>query len=563
MVGHIKEKMKYFYYVFLALVFWGCANQLPPGGGEIDLVPPQIVKIYPENGTINFNSDYIEIDFSKYVEHRTFKDALFISPAVDGELEFEWTGKSVRVYFPQKLKQNITYVVSVGSDLQDYNNHNRMAESYSFAFSTGNKIDRGSINGKIFADKPSGIMLFAYLKSDSVINPMTNKPDYISQAGKDGSYRLLGLKSGGYRVFAVKDEYRDLIYQPEQDEIGIPYKDIKLTDQDTLFAGLNFFISKFDTVKPRMINAVMTDEYHILLNFSKDIDTSMIKSSNFLITDSTSGKSFVPNYAFKGNTKPTEMVLVTDKKFPVKDEVFVLAKNITDKYGNIFHADDLSLTLSDKPDTTKPGIAIANPPAGTSDADFVGQIYSFSFNDAFDSLSAKQGITFSDTSGKFIPYNIRFLDDASFIITPGEKLEPNTNYLIKLDLTKFSDLAGNKYDSLYQYKFKTINGLDFTGVSGNVGNLEPGKNIYLLLQSFDKNNSVYSEKLKKNLTFNFNRVLPGKYKLWCFDNVTGSDTYDYGKAYPYKPSERFWVYPDTLNLKARWIQTNINFDLKR
>ncbi|MFA4923093.1 MAG: hypothetical protein WC557_02740, partial [Ignavibacteriaceae bacterium] len=32
-----------------------CANQLPPGGGPLDTVPPKIVEVFPENGTTNFS----------------------------------------------------------------------------------------------------------------------------------------------------------------------------------------------------------------------------------------------------------------------------------------------------------------------------------------------------------------------------------------------------------------------------------------------------------------------------------------------------------------------------
>ncbi len=54
----------------------GCANQLPPGGGEVDKIPPEIIYSYPENGTINFKDDYIEFEFSEYVDKRSFKDAI-------------------------------------------------------------------------------------------------------------------------------------------------------------------------------------------------------------------------------------------------------------------------------------------------------------------------------------------------------------------------------------------------------------------------------------------------------------------------------------------------------
>ena len=560
MGGFIKEKIELL--IFICAIFLsGCANQLPPGGGKVDIIPPRVINTYPLNGATYFKDNYIEIDFSKYIVHNTFSQALFISPAITGQSEYDWTGTSVKIFFPGNLKQNVTYVVSIGTNVQDYNNHNHMSESYSFVFSTGSQIDKGSISGKIYADKPDGILIFAYLKGDSAVNPMKYKPDYISQTGKDGEFKLLGLKYGEYRVFAVRDQYMDFIYQPEQDEIGVPYEDVKLSVQDTLFTGLNYFISKFDTVKPRLVNAVMTDKNHVLLKFSKEIDTSTIKSSNFLLVDSTSGKSIVPQYAFKGNTKPEEMVLAVTPALPANDEVFVEAKSIKDLYGNVFYSDFASLILSEKGDTSKPGISSVTPPNGNISTDFAEPNFTFIFNDAFDSTTAKKGITFTDTSGTAVPYLIRFIDNGSFVIRTENKLKTNTDYKIKLDLSKFIDIAGNKFDSTYIYKFKTINGLDFTGISGKLSGAEIEKKPYLVLENFGKEKNSYKVPAGNNYNFEFTRILPGKYKLWCFYDANNNGKYDYGKAYPFKPSEKFWVYPDTLNLRARWTQTNLIFNI--
>ncbi len=196
MVKRTTEKIKYPLLFLLGLFLSGCANQLPPGGGEIDKIPPKIVETYPENGATNYNEDYIEFTFSEYVDKRTVKDALFISPAVDGELELDWSGKSVRIYFPGQLRDSVTYVVTLGTDVVDYNNKNRMAESYTLTFSTGPEIDRRVISGRIYDKAPSGTMLFAYKLAADTVNPSTTKPDYISQAGDNGFFKLAGLAAG-------------------------------------------------------------------------------------------------------------------------------------------------------------------------------------------------------------------------------------------------------------------------------------------------------------------------------------------------------------------------------
>jgi len=414
-------------------------------------------------------------------------------------------------------------------------------------------------------------MLFAYKIEGDTINPITQKPDYISQAGRKGSFKIAGLAAGTYRVYAVADEFRDLLYQSDQDKIGMPFVEVKLSDSDTLFSNLNFFITKIDTVKPRLLSAVMTDANHILVNFNEEIDlpdgkagSTIISSQNFSLVDSVSRKTVKALYAYKGNTKPTEMVLVTNEKFNENSEIILIADTLKDRSGNLFFSDSSHITLNNTPDTTKVGIFKTVPPGRTDKADFLYQEFLFYFDDAFDSTLAKSGIVFKDTLGKFISYNISFIDDASFRIMPRQRLEPQKDYIIEFDLSKFKDAAGNRYDSLYQYKFKTISGLDFTGVSGTLLNIGPSRNPIIVLEpvASDEKRSVYKKSPDENLHFNFERVEAGKYILWSFLDEDSSGEYSSGWYYPFKAAEEFSFYRDTLELRPRWVQTDLKFLFK-
>ena len=558
------SKKQIIFCAFTALIFSDCANQLPPGGGEVDKIPPRIVNVYPENGTTNFSDDHFTLDFSEYVVKRTVKDAIFISPAIDGDLETDWTGTSVDVYFPNKLRDSTTYIVTIGSDVVDYNNKNHMAESFSFTFSTGNEIDKRVIKGKVFSDKPSGVLIYAYKTVEhDTIDPSKIKPDFISQTGKDGSFSLLGLSAGIYRVFAVLDQYRDLLFQSSQDEIGMPYTDVSLSEKDTLFSGLNFFLTQADTVKPRLISAVMTDRNHILVKVSKDIDSTCIKSTNFFVYDSTDNKKFNPIYAFKGNTKQDEIAIVLKDSLNDRGDNYLFVDELSDRLGNTQFNDNAHITVSTRMDTSKPGIFRTSPLNNTDNADFQHQQFTFYFNDAFDSLLAKKGITFSDTLGNKIPYSINFIDDASFQIIPAVKLKTMKKYRIEIKLNYFKDAAGNFFDSTYIYKFTTLNGLDFTGLSGDIKNVNLKKNPKLILQSTSNINQVYKTDVLANSKFQFKRIDAGKYLLWYYYDTDSSNTYTYGWPYPFKKAEEFDFYPDTLNLRPRWTITDLSFQFNK
>jgi len=188
---------------------------------------------------LNFSDDYVQFEFSEYTQKNSFKDAFFISPSVGGTIDFNWTNKTVTIKFPEPLRKNTTYVISIGTDILDYNNRNRMANSYTLTFSTGTQIDKRIIGGKIFSKNADGILIFAYKNEGQVINPINEKPQYITQVGADGSFKIAGLSAGNYRLFAIRDQYKDYLFQPNQDDYGVYHGDVKLSKSDSVISGIN------------------------------------------------------------------------------------------------------------------------------------------------------------------------------------------------------------------------------------------------------------------------------------------------------------------------------------
>lgn len=235
-----------------ALLWFGCAGQVPPSGGPVDSVPPTIIRTEPDTNAVRVSTDRIVLEFSEYVDRRSVEESIFISPYV-GPLEFDWSGTEVTILLGEKLKAHTTYVVNVGTDIVDLRARNRMAHGYTLAFSTGDSIDQGAIAGRVFDDKPEGVMLFAYALSainPDTLDPSRSKPDYIMQTGKDGVFLFSNIRFDTYRVFAVRDEYRNLIYDKQTDQIGVAATDVTLSADRPRVADLWFRLFAEDTTKP-------------------------------------------------------------------------------------------------------------------------------------------------------------------------------------------------------------------------------------------------------------------------------------------------------------------------
>ncbi len=547
--------------IILTFIFINsCAHQLPPGGGELDKIPPEVVEIYPLDGTINYDDNYFEIEFSEYVDRRSLKDALFISPNIEGRLIYEWTGTSISVEFVEGLKEDVTYTITVGTDLVDRNNKNRMASSFTFSFSTGSTIDRRTISGRVYSDDQEGVLIYTYKMDEDVDTLLKRKPDYVSQTGNDGSFKLYGLGESNYRLFAIKDEYRDLIYDLNLDLIGLPNQDISLQGSDTSFTGIYFRLFKADTTAPRLLKGIMTDERHILATFTEKIDDDLLTSDNFYVIDSTTNKQSAITFVFSKQGKFDEIVLVPEIKLESENDVFLIAKILKDTVDNKYANDFVQLTVSDRPDTI-PANVTASEPENYSTVDFIDPKIKFYFNDGFRKEDIQRNITFTDTLYKGVPFKISFNDDATMIVSPLKNLITEKDYIIKLDLNAFVDAAGNKQDSIYEFKFNTISGLDFTGVNGKLLNVHFHKNPVLVLENIDNEKLKYQKNVSEE-DFTFERVEAGKYLLWCYFDEDSNYQYSYGWPDPIKFSERFSVYSDTLKLKPRWVITDVLFEFK-
>src|SRR3990172_3430219 len=215
---------------FIALLGAGCASQVPPAGGPADTDPPEIVSTVPVPGELNYHGERFIVRFSEYVDKRSFQESVFLSPPA-GRLGFEWSGTEVAIVPSDTLMEAVTYNLTVGTDLKDTRN-NRLAGSFTLPFSTGGVIDSCAVSGRVYDESPVGVMIYAYAISENgpdTLNPATARPDYLTQTGSDGTYSLTNMKYGRYRIIAVRDVFKNLLYNVQTDMYGMPRGDIRLS----------------------------------------------------------------------------------------------------------------------------------------------------------------------------------------------------------------------------------------------------------------------------------------------------------------------------------------------
>ncbi|HMQ70355.1 MAG TPA: Ig-like domain-containing protein [Ignavibacteria bacterium] len=297
------------------IILSSCANQLPPGGGDIDRTPPEIRSITPRPGAVNFKGRSVRIVFNEYVDRRSFEESFFISPKPKGNPDFSWSGKEVEIVFSKALDINRTYVIYIGKDLKDVNGGNTLSAPLTFAFSTGSRIDEGIISGNVFADNYDRVKVTLYLKAGKTadqLDPQKNDPDYVLQVTPGGNFDFTNLPDGDYRIFAITDEDRNNRYDPDLDKIALLSDDYKLSGKQNVLKNLNlvlqdFGLDKLDKssiefrklLKPDSLNFIfsnisegekkITPDYKMYFYFDDNISKQNIVN-NFSVSDTATGE---------------------------------------------------------------------------------------------------------------------------------------------------------------------------------------------------------------------------------------------------------------------------------
>lgn len=540
-----------------AVIMVSCAGQVPPSGGPVDTTPPTIVRTYPEPRATQFNDNRVLIEFSEYVDRRSVEESIFISPDI-GPLEFDWSGKEVEIIFQQPLKENVTYVVTVGTDVVDLRNRNRMAESFSLPFSTGIVIDSASLRGKVFDRNPEGITIFAYAlhtRSADTVNPVKLKPDYVTQSGSDGTFRLEYISLGRYRVYAVRDQYKNLLYDPQVDNIGMATGDFELNLGQKHLDGIQFQLTMEDTTPPFVLSAEAVHKNLVKVKFSETVEESTVVPMAFVIHDTTTLAQIATLDVFY-DPRTTNIVHVRSEDLNSERTYHVVVEGVCDTAGNPVNprANVAIFQGSSLPDTTKPQVTLVGLQDSMRNVAY-DIVFNINIDEGVERKIFEKGFRLLDSTGSAVQGYFFWRNSSAARFTPAAPLNPLAWYSIRIQLDSVRDFAGNHHvDSVLVRTFQTIDWRKFGSMKGRVEDpLDEDCDIFVIAISVsDKTAAPIVMKPRDAGEFTFDYLLEGQYVLEAFCDRDGNGKYSPGKSFPYAPSERFAVYPDTIKVRARW-----------
>jgi len=540
----------------LTIFIIDCAKREFPSGGPMDVTPPQILEVFPANNSLNVDlSASITITFSKPMDKEKTGQSIFITPVPEAPFKFRWKKNSLTLEPSKPLEKDKTYVINIGTNAQDMHN-NKLEKSYSFAFSTGQKLDSGSISGRAFFQSKAekGVSIWTYpLSKSKDPNPEVDKPEYATLSDQNGEYTLSHLANDVYRLFAVKDLNNDLLWEPDKEPLGVTTKDLNLIQDSLSFSNIDFELVLRDTTAPQLVGCQSLDKRDVRLEFDEPMSTQRLyERQNYkILSDSIPGESLRVELVYTKGEDYQKVYLVTEEMSKRKYKISV--QNLTDLYCNKLDQKYNEFVFEGTESVDKSPLKIDStyPRAGDINIPLDIQIKLF-FEKPPETTSVERGFLLSDTTGQKVDGNLLWKTPTSLFFAPSKILQGKMKY--QLTLENIADLWGNPFsDTSFKFVFTTVDPDTLSSLSGRVENLSQNKGeIIIDLKKLEKPEFSYEKKLKESGDFKFESVFPGKYNLKAYLDLNGNGILDLGKPLPFELAEPEIFYPDTLNLRPRW-----------
>jgi uncharacterized protein (DUF2141 family) len=522
----------YFRLIFLtclgAVLVTGCASVQTPGGGPKDTTPPKVIKEIPGNLTKNFKAQLIQIEFDEFIKLSNEFKEISISPALNRMPTFRVKKNVLEIKFQDTLEKNTTYTINFGKAIIDYNAGN-ILKNYTYVFSTGNVIDSLSISGKVIqtlTKKPeSDISVFIIpVSQDSIFGKKS--ASIFTTTDSAGNFSIRNIKPDTYRIYALKEQGGDRIYNSTNEEIGFLANPITLTKN---ISGITVETFKGNPAVFSTEDRKIENDGRIFLKFNQPVSEPSIKILSPPELDNT--KTF--EFSAKGDTALVWLPEITFDS---------LTLAIQSKGVNVdtvtFHRnkrDNYTRTLTIK-DNINSGIS----PLNDLDLTFSSPVNRFDASKIVlkdDTVTLKGVQVIKDTQSPR-KYKLRY---------PWKSGHTYTAMLAENAFT--GPFGGNK---IYQSRFRA-QGADIYGDLILTITVPVTAN-YIIQLIKDEKDIIKSNPISASQKIEYHNIPIGKYNVRIIYDENKNGQWDTGNVKRGIQPEKVWNYPPTINLKYNWEQ---------
>jgi len=531
---------------FILLVLFSltrCANMQRPTGGPKDSIPPKLLEVSIPNFSTNFTEKRIVLRFDEFIKLNNQYKEFSISPDVEDIVDYRVRKKDLVITLPDSLDENTTYTINFGKGLVDYNEGNPFVD-YNYVFGTGDELDSLSVGGSVIngftrefdqkKDENIKILLIP-TSQDSIFGK--RKANIFANVDTSGNFKFNNLREDTYRIYALKEQNNDRIFNGNDEWIGFLEDSIHLNKDIT---DIKLEITKAYPKDFRTLEKKFEPTGHILLTFAKPLEqpeTKILfptelndkKIEQYSFTND-SVKIYIPKteldsikIELMNGSEPMDTILIRTNKNAKFDREVKPILSITNKVDRVRH-----ITLTSE-----------SPLAHVDKSKII--IHE-------DSISRRNFQLQQDTVNRnlyHIRYNWRPKRDYELVIQEGAMRTPFDDINLE-SKTRFTLDESDNYGNIHF----TVTGLDST-MNYIAELIDESKE-----KVFDRQPLVAS-----NPKISYSNYPGGKYTLRIIYDANTNGRWDPADVYAKKQAENIWYLNKTFTIRANWDQ-NETINLK-
>ena len=523
------------YILMLMLTTWQCANMQQPTGGPIDSIAPTIIKEFPPNLTKNFKEEKIVIEFDEFVKLNNYQQQMSISPDMDEFPRMRTRKKTLEIILPDSIAENTTYMINFGEGLVDYNESNPLKE-YSYIFSTGDQIDSLEISGRVIDaynnthDSTSKVLLIP-ISQDSTFGK--KKANIFTTVDSAGNFKLKYLSENTYRIYALREQNNNRIYDAADELLGFIPDSIHLT-KDT--SGIILKTSKHIPEKLRVLNRTLDPSGRITIVLNKTLENPIIKIVDPATED--------PNKIIDFSSKKDSITLHLEKheydsiKFHIFDGTELLDSTLIRRSGSDEY--DRSFLIFEK---LRSGKVDRIKHLELFSTVLINQIDKSKFKLTEDSIPRTNFQLVKDS-----------INAKKFIIRYNWK--PKLTY--KLTIEKGAFLGPFSIENKpYEFSFTLDDNNPYGDLELNLQVPDTTKN-YIVQFIAETGDFVHNEvRIQQNTTISYKKYYEGKYRLRVIYDSNNNGKWDTGNLKTKTQPESVWYFPKNFIIRPNWEQQEV------
>ncbi|MEB0261681.1 MULTISPECIES: Ig-like domain-containing protein [unclassified Mucilaginibacter] len=522
---------KNFYFIFIALLAFGCASIQKPMGGPRDLTPPKLLKATPENMTRNFKAKEIRLEFDEFYKLNNQYQEITISPAMEKQPEYKISKRDLIIDFKDSLQKNTTYVINFGKAIQDVNEGNVM-DNFTYVFSTGPHIDSLSMSGFVMnsitqeKEKDATVMIFT-VKQDSLLFGK-KKPTIFATTDSAGNFSLNNLHDGEYKIYALKEPSPNKIFDNDKELIAFSNRTINL-NKDT--SGIRLSLFQQIPQKFRVSEKKLTNDGVLSLVFNKRLTNPSLKIiypqglDEQKIVDISKTKDtalvYMRNMAFDSlrvaiydNNKPIDTI------YQLKGRKEAFTRVLTFKYGinrdnKLKPNTDLRITANLPVENIEPGL-----------------------------------ISITIDSANVPNLNVQKDPENPRVIIVKNRWRAGGKYQLVLNEAAVVDIYGDK-NKRTGINFEADKPDNYSQLTLKVTVPDSSKSYAIELLDEQKN-LIHSDPISKSGSIVYKNYLTGKYKIRVVYDTNKNGRWDSGNVKLKAQPENIWLYNKEITLRANW-----------